>query len=50
MLNLLRIVCIFLTKICDLIKNYIHHGENNPRQDIEDGYIFANIFVKKYDY
>ena len=40
-------VCNFCTKICGLINNYIHHGKNQPRQEVEDGYIFANIFVKK---
>ena len=43
-------VCTFHTKICDLIQNYVHHGENQPRQEVEDGYIFVNVFVEKYDY
>ena len=34
------------TKIYDLIKNYSPHGENNQCKEVEDGYIFENIFVK----
>ena len=40
----------FHTKMCDLIHNYVHHGENWTRQDLEDGYIFVNIFGGKSDY
>ena len=39
------------TKICNLIKNYVHHGKNQPYQEVGDGYIFVNIFLKeKSDY
>ena len=34
------------TKICDTIKNYIHHGKNQPRQEVEENSIFVK---KKYD-
>ena len=40
----------FHTKICDLIQNYVHHGENQLRQEVEYGYIFVNILWVKYDY
>ena len=46
MLNPQRSVCTLHTKICDLIHNYIYHGKNQPCQEVEDGYIFVNIFVK----
>ena len=39
-------MCDFHTEICNLIKNYVHQGENNPRQEVSDGYIFVNIFIK----
>ena len=41
----LKRVCTFHTEICDFIHNYFHHGENQPRQEVEDSYIFENIFV-----
>ena len=34
------------TKICDAIKNCVHHGNKHPCQEVEDLY----IFVKKSDY
>ena len=34
------------TKICDWIKNYAPHGKNQQREEVQDGYVFANIFVK----
>ena len=43
----LRIAYTFHTRICDLIKNYVYHGKNQPYQEIGDGYIFVNIFVKE---
>ena len=46
MLNLLKSVCNFGTKICYLIKNYVHHGKNQPYQEVEDGYISVDVFVK----
>ena len=42
----LKSVCTFNTKICDSINNYVHHDEKQPRHEVEDGYIFVNIFVK----
>ena len=30
--------------------NYIHHGKNWLCQNVEDGYIFVNNFVKKSDH
>ena len=45
-LNIQLIVCNFCAKICDLIKNHVHHGKNQPRQEVEDGYIVVNNFVK----
>ena len=47
MLNLQRNVCTFLTKICDSIKSYGHNCKKQPRQEVEDGYIIVNIFVKE---
>ena len=32
-------VCTFPTKICDLIKTYVHHGKENPCKEVEYGYI-----------
>ena len=49
-LSLLRSTCTFYAKICDSIKNYAHHRKNQPRQEVEDGYIFVNKFVKQSDY
>ena len=46
LLNLQRSVRTFHTKICDLIQNYIYHGKSQPCHEVEDGYIFVNIFVK----
>ena len=40
-------MCNFHTKICDLIRDYDHHGENHPHKEVEDGFIFVNCFVKK---
>ena len=31
-----------------MIKNQINYGKNQPLQEVEDGYIFVDIFVKKY--
>ena len=45
-LNLWRSVRGFCTKIYDSIKYSVHHSKNQPRQEVEDGYIFVNIFVK----
>ena len=51
MLNILNSVCAFRTKLCDLIKNYVHHGKKQLHQEVGDGYIFVNIFVKvQFDY
>ena len=33
-----------------MIQNGVHHGENQPCQEGEDGYIFVNYFVGEYDY
>ena len=46
MLNLYRSVCTFCVKLCDSVNSYIHHGKNQPCQEVKDGNIFANIFVK----
>ena len=46
MLNLLRSVCTFCNKRCDLINNYVHNGKEHPHTDFGDGY----IFVKKSTY
>ena len=27
--------------------NNVNHGENQPRQEVEDGYVFVNIFVEE---
>ena len=35
----LKTVCVFCTKICDSIKNYVHYGKKKPRQEVGDGYI-----------
>ena len=47
MLKLYRSVCTFRAKIRDSVNNFIHHGENQPRQEVEDSYIFVNDFVNK---
>ena len=39
---------LFSLKICDLIKNYVHHGEKDPRREVGDHNNFVNIFVKKH--
>ena len=39
----LKIVCTFRTKICDLVKNYVHYGETYPHAKVEYGYIFVKI-------
>ena len=36
----------FWAKISDSIKNYAYRGENQLFQEVKDGYIFVNIFVK----
>ena len=36
----------FCTKICDLNKNYIYHGEKQPHQEVRYGYIFVKVLVK----
>ena len=41
----LKIACNVHTKICDLIKNYIHHGNRKLHQEVETGC----IIVKHYD-
>ena len=46
MLKIYKRGCNFVTKLCDLIKNYLHNGKIQPRQEVEEGYIFVNIFVK----
>ena len=38
-------MCTFHTKIYDLIQDYVHHGENQLCQEVEDDFIFLNIFV-----
>ena len=43
-------LCNFRAKIYDSIKIYIHHGKNYPHHNIEDFYIFLNIFLKQSDY
>ena len=40
MINLVKRVCTFCTKICDLINNYVHHRKKQPHQEVEDCYIF----------
>ena len=45
MLNLKKRVCTYHGKICDMIHNYVHHGENYPHQEVEDGYIFCKLFL-----
>ena len=34
-------ICTFCTKICYLIKNYVHHGKKQLHQEVEDGYIIV---------
>ena len=41
MFNLYRSIFTFRAKICDSVKNYIHYGKNQRRQEVEDGYIFV---------
>ena len=41
----LNVCMYFCTKICDAIKNYVHHGKNHLRQEVKDAYIFLNYFV-----
>ena len=38
--------CTFRAKVCDSIKNDIHHGRNKMRQEVEE-FFFVNSFVKK---
>ena len=38
-------LCTFHTKISDSIKNYIHHGGNQPHEEVGGGY----IYIKQYD-
>ena len=38
----LKTVCTFRTKIFDYIKNYVHHGVNQPNQGVGGGCIFIN--------
>ena len=42
----LKRVCNFRAIICESINNYSHHVKNQWRQEVEDGYIFVNIFAK----
>ena len=37
-------VCNFSTKVFDWIKKYVHHGKNQPHQEVEDGYFPVNFF------
>ena len=48
MLKLYIIVYNFCIKTCDLINNFIQHEEKQPYQEVEDSYIFAGIFEKKW--
>ena len=43
MLNLLKIVCTFCTKIFDLVNNDVQNGENQPHQEFGDGHMCLNI-------
>ena len=36
-------VCNISTKICYSINNYVYHGENQSRQEVENGHIFEKI-------
>ena len=46
MLKIKRMLCTFPTEICDLTNIYAHNVKNHPCQEVEDGYIFKNSFVK----
>ena len=39
--KLIKSVCTFHTKICDSVKNYVHHGKNKPHQEVENGCFFV---------
>ena len=40
-------VCNFCTKICDSIRNYVHHVKKQRCKEVEDGYISVNLFIIK---
>ena len=48
MLNLYISLCNVCARICGLNSNHIQHGNNQPRQEVEDGYIFVNNVVNIY--
>ena len=32
------------------VNNCVHNCKNQPHQEVEGGYTFVNVLVKKYDY
>ena len=35
----IKVECGFGTKVCDQVKNYVHHGKNQLYQKVDDGSI-----------